>query len=72
MTKGTIVRWLVKEGDAVKAGDGLFEVETDKSMVDEAVLAKILAPEGSADLDIGAPIAIMVDNVSDVAAFKSY
>lgn len=77
MQEGVIVRWFKKEGDAVKPGDTLFEVETDKATVgyevqEDIVLAKILAPEGGAALAVGKPVAIMVDEAKDVAAFSNY
>lgn len=77
MTAGTIVKWLAKEGDALKPGDTVFEVETDKATMgyevqDEVVLAKILKPEGSSDIPIGAPIAVLVEEESEVAAFASF
>ena len=53
MTEGTLARWLKKEGDTVKAGDVIAEIETDKATmeveaVDEGVLGKILVPDGTA------------------------
>jgi pyruvate dehydrogenase E2 component (dihydrolipoamide acetyltransferase) len=77
MEEGVIVRWMKKEGETAKPGDILFEVETDKATVgyeiqDDVVLAKILAPEGGAALAVGQPVAILVDEASDVAAFANY
>jgi pyruvate dehydrogenase E2 component (dihydrolipoamide acetyltransferase) len=62
MTEGTLARWLKKEGDTIKAGDVIAEIETDKATmeveaVDEGVLAKILVPEGTAGVAVNAPIA---------------
>jgi pyruvate dehydrogenase E2 component (dihydrolipoamide acetyltransferase) len=77
MTTGTIVKWLKKEGEKVKAGENMFEVETDKATVafevqDDVFLAKILAKEGSPPLPLGAPVAILVDKSDRVQAFQSY
>jgi pyruvate dehydrogenase E2 component (dihydrolipoamide acetyltransferase) len=71
MEEGTLAKWLVKEGDEVKSGDILAEIETDKATmefeaVDEGKLAKILVPEGSEGVKVGAPIAILADDGEDV------
>ncbi|MFQ3622721.1 MAG: pyruvate dehydrogenase complex dihydrolipoamide acetyltransferase [Acetobacteraceae bacterium] len=62
MTEGTLARWLKKEGDTIRAGDVIAEIETDKATmeveaVDEGVLARILVPEGTAGVAVNAPIA---------------
>jgi len=77
MTKGTLVRWLKKEGDFVKPGQILFEVETDKATLgfelqDENYVAKLLVAEGTEDLSIGTPVAVLVSEQEDIAAFKDY
>ena len=77
MTQGNIAGYLVKEGDAVSAGDRLAEIETDKAtvdfeMVDDGIVAKILLPAGSQDVAIGTPMVILVEEASDVAAFADY
>ncbi|CAG9331246.1 unnamed protein product [Blepharisma stoltei] len=77
MTQGTIVKWLKKEGEKVKAGEIMFEVETDKATLgfevqDDVYLAKILEAEGSANLALGHPVAILVDNATDIGKFASY
>jgi pyruvate dehydrogenase E1 component beta subunit len=64
MEEGTLAKWLVKEGDEVKSGDILAEIETDKATmefeaVDEGKIAKILVPEGSEGVKVGQPIAIL-------------
>ena len=64
MEEGTLAKWLVKEGDSVKSGDLLAEIETDKATmefeaVDEGVISKILVAEGSDGVKVGTPIAIM-------------
>ncbi|AFN56652.1 pyruvate dehydrogenase E2 component (dihydrolipoamide acetyltransferase) [Zymomonas mobilis] len=79
MTEGTLAKWLVKEGDAVKAGDILAEIETDKAImefetVDAGIIAKILVPEGSENIAVGQVIAVMAEageDVSQVAASAS-
>ena len=66
MTEGTLARWLKKEGDVIKAGDLIAEIETDKATmeveaVDEGVLGKILVGDGTEGVKVNAPIAILVD-----------
>src|SRR5271156_5474908 len=65
MTEGTLSRWLKKEGEAVRAGDVIAEIETDKATmeveaVDEGVLGKILVADGTEGVKVNAPIAILV------------
>ncbi len=65
MTEGTLARWLKKEGDSIRAGDVIAEIETDKATmeveaVDEGVLGRILVAEGSAGVKVNAPIAVLV------------
>ena len=64
MEEGTLAKWLVKEGDEIKSGDILAEIETDKATmefeaVDEGKLSKILVPEGSEGVKVGQPIAVL-------------
>jgi pyruvate dehydrogenase E2 component (dihydrolipoamide acetyltransferase) len=66
MTEGTLARWLKKEGEAVKPGDVIAEIETDKATmefeaVDEGVLGKILVPDGTEGVKVNDPIGIMVE-----------
>ena len=66
MEEGKLARWLVKEGDTVKSGDILAEIETDKATmefeaVDEGRIGKILVPEGSEGVKVNAPIAVLLD-----------
>ncbi|MCI0431601.1 MAG: pyruvate dehydrogenase complex E1 component subunit beta [Rhodospirillales bacterium] len=66
MTEGKIARWLKKEGDDVKAGDVIAEIETDKATmeveaVDEGRLGKILIPEGTENVAVNTPIALMAE-----------
>jgi pyruvate dehydrogenase E2 component (dihydrolipoamide acetyltransferase) len=73
MEEGTLAKWLVKEGDDVKSGDILAEIETDKATmefeaVDEGKVAKILVPEGTDGVKVGAPIAILAGEGEDASA----
>ncbi len=66
MEEGKLAKWLVKEGDTVKSGTILAEIETDKATmefeaVDEGKIGKILVPEGSEGVKVNAPIAILLD-----------
>src|SRR5829696_9382589 len=66
MTEGTLARWLKKEGDQVKAGDVIAEIETDKATmeveaVDEGVLGKILVGDGTEGVKVNDPIAVLVE-----------
>lgn len=75
MQTGTIARWEKKEGDKIGEGDLIAEVETDKAtvgfeMLEECYLAKILVPEGTRDVTVGAVICITVDNPDLISAFK--
>ncbi|HMG48429.1 MAG TPA: pyruvate dehydrogenase complex E1 component subunit beta [Allosphingosinicella sp.] len=76
MEEGTLAKWLVKEGDSVKSGDILAEIETDKATmefeaVDEGTIAKILVPEGSDGVKVGAVIAILAGEGEDAAAAEA-
>ena len=64
MTEGKLARWLKAEGDQVKSGDVIAEIETDKATmeveaVDEGTLTKILVPEGTENVAVNSPIAEM-------------
>ncbi len=77
MTQGNIGAWKKKEGDTIHPGDVLVEIETDKATMDfeyqeEGVLAKILATEGTKDFAVGRPLAVMVEEKKDIAAFKDF
>ena len=66
MEEGTLAKWLVKEGDEVKSGDILAEIETDKATmefeaVDEGRIGKLLVAEGSAGVKVNTPIAVLLD-----------
>src|SRR5438105_10491306 len=76
MEKGNLAKWLKKEGDTVKSGDVIAEIETDKATmeveaVDEGTLGKILVPEGTADVAVNTPIAVILGEGEDKAAIKS-
>ena len=73
MEEGKLAKWLKKEGDSVKSGDVLAEIETDKATmeveaIDEGVLAKILVEEGTEGVAVNTPIAIIAGEGEDVAA----
>jgi pyruvate dehydrogenase E2 component (dihydrolipoamide acetyltransferase) len=73
MEEGTLAKWLVKEGDAVKSGDILAEIETDKATmefetVDEGIIAKILVPDGTDEVKVGTVIALIAGEGEDVSA----
>ena len=75
METGNLAKWLKKEGEAVKAGDVIAEIETDKATmefeaVDEGTLAKILVPEGAADIPVNQPIAVLLSEGEDESALK--
>ncbi len=71
MEKGNLTRWLKKEGDAVKAGDVIAEIETDKATmeyesIDDGVLAKIVVPAGTQDVAVNQLIAVLASEGEDV------
>jgi pyruvate dehydrogenase E2 component (dihydrolipoamide acetyltransferase) len=73
MEEGKLTKWLVKEGDTVKSGDILAEIETDKATmefeaVDEGKIGKILVPEGSEGVKVNAPIAVLLDEGEKLGA----
>ena len=76
MEEGTLAKWLVKEGDAVKSGDILAEIETDKATmefeaIDEGTIAQILVPEGSEGVKVGTVIARIAEEGEDANAEQS-
>jgi pyruvate dehydrogenase E2 component (dihydrolipoamide acetyltransferase) len=76
MEKGNLAKWLKKEGDKVKSGDVIAEIETDKATmeveaVDEGTIAKILVPEGTQDVPVNDVIAVMAGDGEDVKAAGS-
>ncbi len=73
MEEGTLAKWLVKEGDVVKSGQILAEIETDKATmefeaVDEGIVGKLLVAEGTAGVKVNTPIAVMVEEGESVDA----
>jgi pyruvate dehydrogenase E1 component beta subunit len=75
MEKGNLAKWLKKEGDAIKSGDVIAEIETDKATMeveaaDEGTLGKILVPEGTADVAVNTPIAVILGEGENAAAIK--
>ncbi len=73
MEAGTLARWLKREGDAVRPGDVIAEIETDKATmeveaIDEGVLARILVPDGTEEVKVGTPIAVIAGEGEDEAA----
>jgi pyruvate dehydrogenase E2 component (dihydrolipoamide acetyltransferase) len=73
MEKGNLAKWLKKEGDKVKSGDVIAEIETDKATmeveaVDEGTIAKIIVPEGTQDVPVNDVIAVLAGDGEDVKA----
>src|SRR5690242_13225710 len=71
MEEGTLAKWLVKEGDTVKSGDLLAEIETDKGTMefeaaDEGVIGKITVPEGTDNVKVATVIAVMAGEGGEV------
>jgi len=71
MEEGTLAKWLVKEGDRIKSGDLIAEIETDKATmefeaVDEGIIGKLLVSEGSEGVKVNSPIAIVLDDGEDL------
>src|SRR5450631_2053470 len=76
MEKGNLSKWLKKEGEAIKSGDVIAEIETDKATMeveatDEGTLGKILIPEGTVDVAVNTPIAVILSDGEDASALKS-
>src|SRR6202162_4058691 len=73
MEKGNLSKWLKKEGDTVKSGDVIAEIETDKATmeveaVDEGTMGKLLVAEGTEHVPVNQPIALLLGAVDDEAA----
>ncbi|HZV17897.1 MAG TPA: pyruvate dehydrogenase complex E1 component subunit beta [Sphingobium sp.] len=73
MEEGTLAKWLVKEGDTVRSGDIMAEIETDKATmefeaVDEGTIEKILVPEGTDNVKVGTVIAVLAGEGEETAA----
>jgi pyruvate dehydrogenase E2 component (dihydrolipoamide acetyltransferase) len=76
MEEGTLAKWLVKEGDTVKAGDLMAEIETDKATmefeaVDEGTIAKILVAEGTDGVKVGTVIAVLAGEDEDASSVEA-
>ena len=76
MEEGTLAKWLGKEGDTVKSGDLLAEIETDKATmefeaIDEGTIAKILVPEGTDEVKVGTVIAMIAGEGEDASSAKA-
>ena len=76
MEKGNLVKWAKNEGDKIKAGDVIAEIETDKATMeveaaDDGTLGKILVPEGTADVAVNTPIAMILADGEDANALKA-
>ena len=73
MTEGTLAKWLKQEGEVVKSGEAIAEIETDKATMemeaaDDGVLGKILVPAGTAGVKVNAPIALLLEEGEDKSA----
>jgi pyruvate dehydrogenase E1 component subunit beta len=76
MEKGNLAKWVKGEGDKIKSGDVIAEIETDKATMeveatDEGTLGKILVPEGTADVAVNTPIAVILSDGEDASAIKA-
>src|SRR5881227_3313847 len=77
MTEGNLTRWLKKEGDEVRSGDIIAEIETDKATmeyeaVDEGRIGKIIVPEGAQGIKVNQPIALLLEEGEDAAALDKF
>src|SRR5690606_24328652 len=76
MTEGNLAKWVKKEGDKIKAGDVIAEIETDKATmeveaVDEGTIGKILVPEGAQGIKVNQPIAVLLEEGEDASAIEN-
>lgn len=77
MTTGSLGDWAKKPGDGIAPGDVLLEIETDKATMDfeaqeDGFVAKILVPSGTKDVPVNSPIAVLVEEASDVDKFVNF
>ena len=77
MSQGNIASWTKAVGDSVSAGDVIAEIETDKATiewesVDDGFMARILMPEGSSDLPVGTPVAVLCEEEEDLGSFETF
>src|SRR6266446_171670 len=75
MEKGNLAKWVKAVGDRIRSGDVLAEIETDKATMeveatDEGTLGKILVPEGTADVAVNTPIAVILSDDEDTKALN--
>ena len=75
MTEGNLAKWLKNEGDTIKSGDVIAEIETDKATmeveaVDEGTLGKILVPGGTEGVKVNEPIALLLEEGEDKSALE--
>src|SRR5687767_6598315 len=76
MTEGKLAKWLKNPGDAVKSGDVIAEIETDKATmemeaVDEGTMGQILVPEGTEKVQVNQPIAVLLQEGESASAVKA-
>jgi pyruvate dehydrogenase E1 component beta subunit len=76
MEKGNLAKWIKSEGDKIKSGDVIAEIETDKATMeveatDEGTLGKILIAEGTPDVAVNTPIAVILSDGEDASALKN-
>src|SRR5436190_12259044 len=77
MTEGNLTRWLKKEGDEVRSGDIIAEIETDKATmeyeaVDEGRIGKIIVPEGAQGIKVNQPIAVLLEEGEDPSSLAQF
>ena len=77
MEKGNLAKWVKHQGDKVKSGDIIAEIETDKATMeveatDEGTLGQILVPEGTADVAVNTPIAVILGEGEDAGALNNF
>src|ERR1700693_2422926 len=77
MEKGNLAKWVKHQGDKIKSGDIIAEIETDKATMeveatDEGTLGQILVPEGTADVAVNTPIAVILSEGEDSAALNNF
>jgi len=77
MTEGNVTKWLKREGEEVRSGDVLAEIETDKATmefeaVDDGRLGKILVPEGAQGIKVNQPIALLLGEGEDTSALENF
>src|SRR5215471_18490984 len=76
MTEGNLAKWLKKDGDEVRSGDVLAEIETDKATmeveaVDDGKIGRILVPEGAQGIKVNEPIALLLSEDEDASALEN-